>query len=136
MKPSSLLFGFAVAIFGLAVCGCNNAPKAGEELTPEQLAEYSDVPLYPNAKVPDGESHVPKPDDAGDMHYELVQVTGDSPQGVSTWYEKKMGWRAQGSNTSWNLMGTTKQGNDATIGIFLEGDTTKIVINSLAHKKR
>lgn len=134
MKHHLLLIGIAAALLG-SVCGCNNAPKPGEEMTPEQLSEFADVPLYPNAKVPDGESHVPQKDAAGEMNYEIVQTTGDSPQSVSEWYEKRLGWRSQGSNLDWNLMGITKKGNEAAIGIYKEGDFTRITIRSIAHSK-
>lgn len=98
-----------VALLLAGVIGCNQGPKPGEEITPEQLADYADVPLYPNAKAPDAASQVPEKDASGDMRYDLVQITGESPQGVAQWYEKKLGWTAQGSNSNWNLMGAQRR---------------------------
>ncbi len=127
-----------LALLGIALSlvACNSGPKPGDDVTPDQLAEYADVPIYPNGKIPDGLSRVPSKNEAGEMHYDLVMTTGEPPQVVANWYEKNTGLTAEGSNTNWGLSGITKKGNSVFISIFREQDYTKIVVSSIAPKRK
>lgn len=152
MKRSALLVGLLVA--SLSVSGCWREDEAkkpadsersvvplqggkpidagsGAFLTPTEMAEKADVPLYPGAETPDGKSSVKEGE--AENRYEILMTTPDPVDKVLAFYESKME-RSQKTTSNDGVMGTTAKGNFVIVNTSRTGKKTTITAVSVAAK--
>jgi hypothetical protein len=139
----------AVAAFGLMAFGCTKGSSLPEQpiddpsartttainapSTPQEMAVLCDVPFYPGAQAPDMMSRLPRRDTDGNMTYELVLTTEDSPVQASGFYAKALNLPAAPGYKSPQIIGQTPKGNSVIITATKEGGRTVIRIRAIAH---
>ncbi|HSI71580.1 MAG TPA: hypothetical protein VK934_00265 [Fimbriimonas sp.] len=119
-----------IAVAALS-CTSGQLPAPPEApASPEGLAAQADIPIYPNAVLPDQKSNVRS--DGKQTRYELVISTSDAPQKVSEFYQEKLKLKAHKDGTTIRLLGRTPKGFYAKIDVTSDGKTTKIDAVSIA----
>jgi hypothetical protein len=141
------IWPFGVALLVL-LAGCSREPEpavapdghvhvageaAEEHIDPEQamspteMAEKADVPLYPDADAPDGKSNFRKSD--AETRYEIVLTTPDPPEKVLKFYEKNL---TKAQRMTPKLMGVSKKGNSVMVSADQSNGLTTITLVSIA----
>lgn len=108
-------------------------PENGIAMSKDELAAKADIPLYPGADVPEGQSKVTPL--STETRYEINMFTGDPVSKVEAFYKDKLRVDKQGSNTAIDMMGMTPKGELAQIKIETKNGKTHIQAVSVDEKK-
>ena len=132
---------FCGIVFGLFITGCSSDKQSTDKAsTPkdeklqngiamgkDELAEKQDVPVYPGATAPEGESSVTK--GTGETKYVLQLLTSDPFKKVAAFYEAKLPKISSICNsTGCDLIGPTPKGRLVQIKIGLKDSKTTISV--------
>lgn len=98
-----------------------------------ELATKADIPIYPGATVPEGQSKVTS--SSAETRYEIDMVTPDSVDKVARFYKDKLHLDRQGSSGTADMMGVTPKGELARIKIESKGGKTTIQAVSVDEPK-
>jgi hypothetical protein len=93
--------------------------------SPEALAAKADILIYPESKLPEGESNVRT--DGKQTRYEIVMLTPDSVQQVEEYYWREAKLEAISADKGRRLLGLTPKGHYAKVEIIAEDKGTRIV---------
>jgi hypothetical protein len=116
--------------FGCISCKRDETPKpkagaaAMDPDSPEYLSHKADIPLYPDAHLPDNKSNVRS--DGEQTRIELVMRTSDAPHKVAAFYVDKLKLERSKEGEAIRLMGKTPKGNYAIIDIKKDGADTSV----------
>jgi hypothetical protein len=112
--------------FVASACGPKSTPPVAADppSSPEELAKQADIPLYPDAVLPDKKSNVRT--DGKQTRYELIMATPDAPEKVLRFYKEALKLESHKEASSYRLLGRTPSGNYAMIDISPDGKSTKI----------
>ena len=108
-------------------------PANGLAMSKEELAAKADIPLYPGATVPEGQSKVTP--SGAETRYEINMFTNDPVDKVAQFYKSKMKIDRLGNSTSADMMGMTSKGELAKIKIEVKDGKTHIQAITVEEKK-
>jgi hypothetical protein len=107
----------------------NAGDIATEASSPEALSAKADIPIYPDATLPEKQSNVRT--DGKQARYEIVMMTDDAPQKVSDYYVKELNLQSKKVDSGFELMGLTPKGAYAIVNVKPQSNRTKIVAVSV-----
>ena len=109
-------------------------PTNGVAMSKDELSAKADIPLYPGAEVPEGQSKVTPT--SVETRYEINMYTSDSVDKVADFYKDKLHMDKQGTSSSANLLGMTPKGELAKITVEAKDGKTHIQAVAVDEKKQ
>ncbi|MEZ0325496.1 MAG: hypothetical protein ACAH95_06295 [Fimbriimonas sp.] len=128
-----LALAFVVSACKLEETGSKSAPPPAKTTSPEELSAKADIPLYPDAHLPDNKSNLRS--DGSETRIELFMVTPDAADKVAAFYVERLKLEKSKDEKGTHLMGRTPKGNYAIITVSREGKDTKIKAVAIAALK-
>ncbi len=129
----SLLIGLSL---GCVSCTRDVTPKPVADQTTDTAESFSlraDIPIYPDARMPDNKSNVRS--NGGQTRLELVMRTSDPIEKVAKFYVKELKLDRSKEGNAVRLMGRTPKGNYAIVDLTKVDNDTLISAVAIAIDK-